>query len=54
VTAKEPNALPIAIVGAPSSESDAAIARFLERFLAAERSGTTWNVVPGTPERVTA
>lgn len=38
--------LPIEIVGSPTAESDAAVARFLERFLAAERPGTTWIVSP--------
>lgn len=30
------------IVGAPHSASDAAVARFLERFLATEQRGTAW------------
>lgn len=35
-------ALPLTIVGAPSAASDAAVARWLEAFLRAERPGTTW------------
>jgi len=39
-------AIPVQIAGVPDSESDAAVARFLERFLADERPGTSWTVDP--------
>lgn len=34
--------LPVTVIGAPSAASDAAVARWLEKFLAGERPGTTW------------
>ena len=36
--------LTVTIVGQPSTASDEAVARYLERFLAAERPGTVWTV----------
>lgn len=39
------------IDGAPSTASDAAIARYLERFLSDERPGTFWHVEPGRDTR---
>jgi hypothetical protein len=36
--------LPVAIVGTPASASDAAVARFLARFLEREQPGTSWSV----------
>ncbi len=37
-------ALAPVIVGLPHAESDAAVARFLKRFLADEQPGTSWHV----------
>lgn len=39
-------ALAVAVVGTVPPESDAAIRRFLEVFLARERPGTTWTARP--------
>ena len=39
------------IVGKPSAESDAAIARKLERFLQGEAPGTTWHLREGREAR---
>lgn len=36
--------IPVEIVGTPTAESDAAVARYLERFLAAERPGRIWTI----------
>jgi hypothetical protein len=36
--------LTVAVIRTPAPGSDVAVARFLERFLAHERPGTTWNV----------
>ena len=36
------------IVGKPSAESDAAVARFLERWLERDLPGTAWSVREGT------
>lgn len=47
--------IPVHIAGTPSVESDAAVARFLERFLAIERPGTSWQARPaerGVPDGV--
>lgn len=38
----EPPLVAVRIAGAPSPESDVAVARYLMRFLAGERPGTTW------------
>lgn len=38
----EPPPLALSIVGAPAPESDAAIARYFERFLEREHPGTSW------------
>jgi hypothetical protein len=36
------------IVGKPNSESDAAVARYLERWLERDLPGTAWSVREGT------
>ena len=36
--------LSVVVVGAPNAESDAAVARFLEKFLESERPGIAWRV----------
>lgn len=41
--------LRVTIVGRPDARSDAAVARFLERFLEREHPGTVWRVV--APDR---
>lgn len=38
----KPQPIPTVIVGTTTAASDEAVARFLERFLAAEQPGTTW------------
>lgn len=39
------SSVPVTVAGRPSVESDAAVARFLERFLAAEQPGMSWAAV---------
>jgi hypothetical protein len=51
MSAREPDALPVAIVGKPSAESDAAVERFLERLLEREQPGTRWTAYEHAQDR---
>jgi hypothetical protein len=44
-------AITVTVVGRPGTLSDAAVARFLERFLATERPGTTWTAQVSSDQR---
>lgn len=42
----------VIVVGAPSAESDRAVARFMERYLEGEHPGTAWRVRERAEPRV--